>query len=487
MTLPLDADMELDESGNPVPKKNKKGWLSGLFNKAVDAAGRAAITNTLKIAAVTALAGAGASSFVTIGTAAAASAVGSALYAYGKETFLEWRRAREEQRDMQWWDAARSRKVKIAFLTGAAGGAFGAWFAGTETFKTGMEVAREYGGKVLDFFVSSAHAAEPVAAVAAVAAPVVNGLDVAHAVAPLQAALPAVTVPDAAPLNPLGRLWHMAMTSNEAHGKLMAKLLPSNPEDMKSVSPQFLKDRAHEVLRLKDVPWQERLSLAHDLAEEAKARGNHQAVQFLKDLARLEHMKSQFNTEGGTKHVHAAVKHIAKQVAAPKPEIALETVQPEPLTIPKIEMPKLDLPQVNVDAAPAATFDERFVFPVSPAASAAPTITVTDLPPVTAVNPAPVAKVFSEAATCTLAVDPTAGGNGVECVINKATMQPGDYIGFVAAENPGLKAVTPLLEGSTDVPTDAFLHERIVADGVSKVNALRTSMGLRTLATAKMK
>ncbi|MDE1152393.1 MAG: hypothetical protein PW788_07640 [Micavibrio sp.] len=474
MTLPLDADMELDESGNAVPKKNKKGWLSGLFNKAVDAAGRAAITNTLKIAAVTALAGAGASSFVTIGTAAAASAAGAALYVYGKETFLEWRRARAEERDMQWWDADRSRKVKIALLTGAAGGAFGAWFAGTETFKTGMEVAREFGGRALDFFVSSAHAAEPFGTLAAVAAPVAHmatgGLDIAHAAAPLQAALP-VSLPDAAPLNPLGRLWHMAMTSNEAHGKFMAKLLPSNPDDMKSVSPQFLKDRAHEVLRLKDIPWQDRLNLAHDLAEEAKARGNKQAVQFLKDLAKLEHVKPQFNAEGAAHHAQATLKHVAKHLVTPKPEIALEAAPLEPLTIPKIDMPEIKLPEMTFDAMPADTVS---VIPASPA------ILVESLPP-----PVPVAKVFSEAAVCTLSPDATTGANGVECVINKAVMQPGDYVSFVAGENPVLKAVTPLVEGSTDVPTGAFLHERIVADGVSKVDALRATV--RTVATAKMK
>ncbi len=418
-----------DDESDVAARQKRKRLLTFIFNKVADSVGRAAVTNTIKIAAITAVAGIGASSFVTIGTAAAASAVGSALYVYAKETALEWRHAKREERAMTWWDASRSRKMKVALLTGAAGGAFGAWLAGTDAFKVGAEVVKEYGGKLLDFFVGSAHAATlPVGALA-----VAPAISVEHAAAALPSAEKFV--------NALGRLWGMAMKSHDAHGKFMATLLKADPNDMNSVSPQFLKDRAHEVLRLKDIPWQDRLNMAHELGEEAQKRGNHQAVQFLKDLAKLEHVKPQFDA---AHIVHAA------PVSAPV-HVATEVIAP-PASIEQI---------VPIDVSSLK------VIPVQ----------VADLPPLDIPAPitvaAPVTPAFSEAATCTLASPDDAGARGVACVVNKAVMAPGDYVGFVAAEDVTLKAVTPLVAGSTSLPTEAFLHERIVADGVSKVEALR--------------
>ncbi len=413
-----------DDESDVAARQKRKRLLSFIFNKVADSVGRAAVTNTLKIAAISAVAGIGASSFVTIGTAAAASAAGSALYVYAKETALEWRQAKREERSMRWWDADRSRKVKIALLTGAAGGAFGAWVAGTDTFKAGAEVVKEYGGKIFGFFIGSAHAATLPADALVPAAALTPSLSIEHAVPIVSADKPVTT---------LGRLWGMAMKSNDAHGKFMATLLKADPDNMNSVSPQFLKDRAHEVLRLKDIPWQDRLNMAHELAEEAKNRGNHQAVQFLKDLAKLEHVKPQFNA-AHVVHAAAPVQAVT-EVIAPPPE-ALEAIAP------------IDVSSLKV-------------VPVE----------IADLPPIAAI--APVTPVFAEAATCTLAAPDDLGARGVACVVNKAVMQPGDYIGFVAAEDAGLKAVTPLVAGSSSLPTETFLHERIVADGVSKVEALR--------------
>jgi len=420
-------------------KKSKLKWF---FNKAADIAGRAVVTNTFKIAAVTVMAGIGASSVVSIGAASLASGIGSALYVYGKEAVKDYRAGTP----INWTDSERIKKSRNALLIGAAGGAFGAWLAQTEFFKAGLDIAKDFGGRALSSLIPAAVAAEgPVAAGQSMMSPeVINAprppaeIPAAKAPAKLPVETPApkavaakpvveapkrilprvtarvpVAVPSAEAVaaaaadakdanNVLGRVWEAAMKSDQAKGQFMAELLKADPDNIKSVSPQFLKDRAHDVLRLKDIPLQERLTLAHDLATEAKARGNRQAVQFLKDLVKLG-------------YVEPAVP-VAAVVPVTAPEVIAEVV-PEAAAVPEVK-----------------------VF-------------------------------FTEAASCLVAPDQT-----VNCTVAAETMKPGDYISFAATDNPSMKAFTPLTEGSTELPTQTFLHERLVADGVSKIESLRAAL-----------
>lgn len=375
------------ETGLPSNAASKKGFLTRFFNKAVDIGTRAAVTNVIKIAAVSAVAGAGLSSFATIGVAAVASGAGAALYSYGKDTFTEWRAARATGKKIDWRDPAKLKRAKIALLTGVAGGAFGAWLAGTEFFHTGIEYAKEFGGKVFDVVIPSAAAAE---------LPLVDAKDI----------LPVMDAAPAQQPNVLARLWQTAMKSDQAQGKFAAYLLKADPDNLNSVSPQFLKDRAHDVLRLKDIPWQERLTLAHDLAETAKERGNKQAVQFLKDLVKLGYKPP--------------VEQVVAHIAAPAPVVA----------------DILPLPVEPVTAAPA--------------------------------------QVFNEAATCVV-TNAAAGDYGIDCVTNTPVMKAGDYVSFVDKLQPELKVSTPLLPGSEEVPTQSFLHEAVMSDGVARLNTLRVT------------
>lgn len=375
------------ETGLPSNAASEKGFLTRFFNKAVDIGTRAAVTNVIKIAAVSAVAGAGLSSIATIGVAAVASGAGAALYSYGKDTFTEWRAARATGGKIDWRDPAKLKRAKIALLTGVAGGAFGAWLAGTEFFHTGIEYAKAFGGKVFDVVIPGAAAAE---------LPLVAAKDI----------LPVVDVAPAQQPNVLARLWQTAMKSDQAQGKFAAYLLKADPDNLNSVSPQFLKDRAHDVLRLKDIPWQERLTLAHDLAETAKERGNKQAVQFLKDLAKL----------GYKPPVEQVVAHIA---------------------------------------APAATVADILPLPAEPVVIAP-------------------AQVFNEAATCVVTTA-AEGDYGIDCVANTPVMKAGDYVSFVDKLQPELKVSTPLLPGSEEVPTQSFLHDAVMSDGVARLNTLRVA------------
>lgn len=450
-----DANEIGNELDSEAVRAKKKFKLSSVFNKLADMGARAAVTNTLKIAAVTFAAGLGASSIVSIGVASVAAGLGSALYVYGKEAVKDMRAGSP----VNWSDKDRLKKARNALLIGVAGGAFGAWLGQTEFFKAGVEFVKDHGIRAFSALIPAAHAAQegPVAAgesmmapevlnaprppaeipavkaPAAVKAPVLKApaelpkvqaepLPKAHVthnpvkhVAKVPAKLP-VTLPTADQVaagaadakdanNVLGRVWEAAMQSDQAKGKFMAELLRADPDNLNSVSPQFLKDRAHDVLRLKDIPMQQRLQLAHDLAAEAKARGNKQAVKFLKDLVKLGYVET-----------------------------------PAP-----------------VASVPAATV------PVAIAPVVEPAPAVATLPEVKTF--------FTEAASCAVDADTT-----VNCTVNAETMKPGDYVGFTDAANPAVKVFTPLAEGSTEVPTKAFLHEKLVADGVARITAFRTAI-----------
>src|SRR6218665_933311 len=147
----LSADVDAHENDVNGIARGRKSWLSGMFNKAADIAGRAAVTNAIKITAVSAIAGAGASAITTLAVAAGATGIGAALYTYGKDTFSAWRASRAAKDDsFKFIDTDRLKKARTALLFGVAGGAFGAWLAGTETFQHGLELAQTYGGKMME-------------------------------------------------------------------------------------------------------------------------------------------------------------------------------------------------------------------------------------------------------------------------------------------------------------------------------------------------
>lgn len=454
----------IDDEAAGAKKKSKLSWI---FNKLADTAARAAVTSTLKIAAVSIVAGMGASTVFTLGAASLATGIGSAIYVYGKEAVKDMRAGTP----VNWSDKERLKKTRNVLLIGAAGGAFGAWLAQTEFFKAGLELAKDFGGRAISAIIPAAQAAQegPVSAgesmmpaevinaprppaeipaakpqvkvpaetpapKAAVAKPVIDkpAIDkpaVAKPAVAVEKRLPVKHLPLRAPValpsaeaiaagasdakdanNVLGRVWEAAMKSDQARGNFMAQMLKADPDNLNSVSPQFLKDRAHDVLRLKDIPMQERLQLAHDLAAEAKARGNRQAVQFLKDLVKLGYVETP-----------------APLAAVPAPVIAAPVIDPVPV--------------VGTEPAPA----------------------VAALPAVKTF--------FTEAASCTIAAD-----TDVSCTVNAETMKPGDYVGFTDAANPAVKVYTPLAEGSTEVPTQSFLHEKLVAEGVARITAFRTAI-----------
>lgn len=502
----LDADSEdmRDARETGLPKRKKK-WLSGIFAKAADMAGRAAVTQAVKITAAATVAGAGASAFVSIGVAAVASGAGAALYSYGKDTYSAWRDAKHNDDDsFRWVDTARLKKARNALLFGVAGGAFGAWLAGTETFQAGLDMAKHWGGKMIEgalgFFatpalaqvapdmslaqvapdvssltpeqitqrINDAHEAVHAASAASTVSEddIIARIDEAHGLLDAERRGLEVVMPEA-PKNALGKLWDAAMTSEQAKGVFMAQMLKADPENLNSVTPQFLKDRAHDVLRLTDLPWQERLSLARELAEEAQARGNRQATGFLRDLAKLEDgtwKPRGLNIDGAD-----APKAAAGIKAVPEAKII-----PEAKAVPEIKpLAEVTLPEeqpfktVIVDTDPATgAVEERVVDGIRGEGLRIEPVIEAATPPA----PETKATAFERAALCTVKMAGDLSAAETFCEVSKPNMKPGDYISFVAADNVRINVSTTLLDGSVDVPTQSFLHEKVIGDGVARLN-----------------
>jgi len=535
----LDADSEeirderaVREDGLPKPKKK---WLSGVFAKAADIAGRAAVTQAIKITAVTALAGAGASAFVSIGVAAVASGAGAAVYSYGKDTYSAWRDAKRDGDDsFRWVDTERLKKARNALLFGVTGGAFGAWLAGTETFQAGLDMAKHWGGKMIEsalgFFstpalaqvapevslaqaapelplaqaapdvatltpeqitarINDAHEAAHAAAAASAVSEddIIARIDAAHGLLDAERrGLEVIAVPEA-PKTVLGKLWDAAMTSEQAKGVFMAQMLKADPDNLASVTPQFLKDRAHDVLRLTDLPWQDRLSLARELAEEAQARGNRQAAGFLRDLAKLE--DGTWKPRGLNIDGTAAPKAVPE---APAPEVkAVPEAAPQPEAKPLTQITLPEEPPVKtviLETDPATgEVQERVVdairgegLRIEPMTEGA---ALPDAAPETAIEqPAAEpqaekqmaekpAAAFERAAVCTVTMAGDLSAAETFCEVSKPSMQPGDYISFVAAGNVHINVATSLVEGSVEVPTQSFLHEKVIGDGVARLSS----------------
>jgi len=491
--IDINSDADDRAAASALPKR-KKFWLSGVFAsvapKLTEVVARATVTNAFKLTALSVAAGAGASAVTSLGVAAVATGAGAALYTYGKETLGAWRSARAANDDsFRWVDTERLKKARTALLFGVAGGSFGAWLAGTETFQSGLDLARTYGGKMIEsalgFFSGNAYAAtaapaavlsgEDIAAriekahVAFVAPAVaeediITRIDAAHGQLDAEnrglEALPAET---AAPKNVLGKLWDAAMESGQAKGAFMAQMLKADPDNLASVTPQFLKDRAHDVLRLTDLPWQERLSLARELAEEAQARGNRQAGGFLRDLAKLEDgtWKPRGLNIGGDEIVSKPAALPAKALPEIKPEIAPETLVRETIA------PEAPIKTVILDTDPeTGAVSERIVDAIRGEGLVWAPVTETPAP---RAEGKPFASTRAATCTVTLAADLSAAESF--CEVSKPVMQAGDHIAFVAAGAPEMKVETPLLAGSVDVPTQAFLHEKLVGDGVARLSA----------------
>ncbi|MDP2204971.1 MAG: hypothetical protein Q8K65_01540 [Alphaproteobacteria bacterium] len=487
-------------AANGLPKR-KKFWLSRAFAKVApkvaDIAGRAAFTNALKIGALSAVAGAGASAVVSAGVAALAAGAGAAVYSYGKDTFSAWHKAQRDHDDsFRWVDTERLKKARTALLFGVAGGAFGAWLAGTDTFQHGLELAKTYGGKMIEsalgFFSGNVHASPAVpaaafsatvfsaddisvridAAHAAVAAPqvseddIIARIDAAHGLLDAErSALEVVPAEEiAAPKNALGKLWEAAMTSDQAKGHFMAQMLTADPDDLSSVTPQFLKDRAHDVLRLTDLPWQDRLSLARELAEAAEARGNRQATGFLRDLAKLEDgtwKPRGLNISGDEAAPKAATLKAAPEIKPDilQPEITAEEIMPQEIIAPEMPIKTVILETDPVTSA----VSERIVDAIRGEGLR--------IEPMPDAMTEPVMAAPARAAVCTVTLAGDLSAAESFCQVSKPVMQAGDYIAFVAAGAPELTVKTPLLDGSVDVPTQAFLHEKLIGDGVSRLSS----------------
>lgn len=381
-----------DDSVSVAPRK---GQLRRVFNFLADASARAAIVGVVRVAAVSTLVGVGASAALTIGVTAIATGVGAGLYAYLKEYAQERKAARTQGLKVDFLSAQRVKKVKWALLAGVAGGAFGAWLAGTETFQSVLGTLKSGLMKAADF--------------------VTDGMS-AHAATVAPVATAAVGV---------DQVWQTAMTNNTPQGnKVLTALFQANGMNP---SGQALKDEAHRILRDKSLSMAERFSTARVLAEEAKKLGNHQAVAFLKDLARLEDKFA--DTAAKTLSLKTlSLPPVATVISAPLEHVAtVDMVQPE---LAAIEMPKL-----------------------------------VDIPP-----PA------EQAAECQVWVQ---GDNAFTyaCTKTAETMQPGrHFVSFVDAEKADIRADMTLMEVSDTVPTDAALSKSVILAGVDEIRALRDAV-----------
>lgn len=475
------------QAAEAAAAKKKKLSFSAIFNKLADVGARGAVTSAIKFAAVSTLVGAGASSFVTIGVAAAAAGAGSALYAYSKDLIQDVMLARKDGHKVSLWNAERSKKVKIALLSGVAGGAFGAWFAGTDTFKAGLDLFKDYGLKavsgIFNAIIPSAEAAEPilstVAPIAAAVAPVAVAMSpIADVAAPLAVVAPvSVPVADAPKPNVVGKLWGMMMSSDQAQGKMMAEMLNADPTNAKSVSAQFLKDRAHDILRVKDIPAPERFAMAKELAEEAQARGNKQAGQFLKDLAKMARIQGiSLDTVIATPAapvaaVVAPVAEIAAPVAAaPVSEVVAPIVAASPAVV--------------ADVVPAAAPVVAAPVAVAPPAAADIAAIVTPVAPVAATTTASL-EAFREAGRCIVAGPDIEGAYDVTCDKLKAFIQPGDHLSFVSASNPLAKGIVPYtIDSSFAIETEKLMvSSQVQNDGVKKVIAATAALAPKALAS----
>lgn len=431
-------------AANDSDRTAKKRSLRWVFNKAAEMAGRAALTGAFKIAAVSVVTGIGASSFLTFGAAVAASGAGAALFAYGKATWLDYRASKTTGSQFSWWNADRAKKTRTALLCGVAGGAFGAWLAGTDTFQTAVHFAAEHAGRALSWLggaiVGTAHAATLPAGGTVLAAAGTLAHESTHAAVAHGA-------------TQTGALSHLAATLdkyNIAHGTFT--------QNDARVSGQFLKDRAHEVLRMKSVPQVERFALARELATAAKERGNRQAVTFLRDLARLERIA------GLAKHAvpHAPVDHAAS-VAAADSDLPLTHIKPAPA----IRADDIAAPAPSVqDAAPVTATVEAPSTTVRADAIGADGDIV-----VTGTRPAPT---FAEAARCNIVFNANAGQPAqATCTVLKQTMDAGDFVSFVDSAAVTSAVTTKLGEGSVSVPTSGFLNEKVVGEAVDRLTRLR--------------
>ncbi len=418
-------------------EKNKKGWLKRAFAKAGDIAGRAAVTNLVKIGAVSVMAGAGASAVLTVAGAAVATGVGAALYTYGRDSWKARREAATNGTEFKWLDYNRLKAARLSLLCGVAGGALGAWLASSDTVqwvvKWGIEKVGD-GFESLSGVFSGASAPETVAAAAGAAVE--------------------------AKATVLSRLSQAVAEYGGADSRLSAWLSKIDLGNLDSVSPQALKDAAHDVLRIEEIPQDERFALARELATEAQARGNAQAEGFLRDLASLE--------AGETPASAPAVA--ATPVADASGAVTMKDSGMSPEFIAEMEKMLAELDgetetpaTTTTEAAPAETTSSPIIEIDPSVFEGDDTVTA----PVASI--APIAPVFAqEAAVCNVTVNAPAGvAVDVSCTVSKPEMAAGDFIRFT--DGAGQSVTTDLLAGSERVETRGFLQGPVVADGVDRL------------------
>lgn len=437
------AEITTEELPQPAEniEKNKKGWLKRAFAVAGDMAGRAAVTNLVKIGTASVLVGAGASAVLTVAGAAVATGIGAALYTYGRDTWKARREASLNNTEFKWFDFNRVKAARFSLLCGVAGGALGAWLASSETVQWAAKWTFDKAGDTLSSIFSGAAESGAVSDAAATAA--------ATAVE--------------AKASVLARL-SQTLAEHGAEGSRLAGWLATvDLNDTNSVTPQFLKDAAHDVLRVNDIPEAERFALARELATEAQARGNEQAGQFLNDLARLEAGEAPVAAPSATPSV-AATGEVSMAQAAPNPEFLAEMQK---------ALAELDVQADANAAAETAAAAQEALQETTPQISVDPSVFEGDdsvTAPATSVSDiAPITQTFGqEAAVCNVTVNAPAGvAVEVSCSVSKTEMSAGDFIRFT--DGAGQSVTTDLLAGSARVETHGFLQGPVIADGVDRL------------------
>lgn len=437
----------------------RRGILSRVFNKSTgqmlaNMAARSAVTNVVKMGAVGAAVGFGASAFVTSAVAIGAAGLTSAVMSYGFQSWKDYKAAKAAGEEFKFISMSRAKQAALALACGVAGGAIGSWLAHSEIAQSAFRWVASHAGPTIHSWIASASAA--------------FGLH--HAAAPAPAAgLAAAPAAPAPSTTVLSRAADMLAAHGDSGTHLGQALAHVNVHDVNSVSPQFLKDSAHEILRMKDLPLADRYAMARALAETARDRGNHQAVAFLKDLTRLEDRLAG-RAGAAAEHAasaHHAPHHAAHHHAATKPTVAPahEATHVAGGAVHVAEMPVADAPSADAPVvdAPAATGDA-----ITPVPAPAP-VEVRDLPPLSQ-------HFATQTGTCSVSYAADGSTSSISCNITVPEMQGGDYITFIDASDPTHRVTTSLSEGSVGLSTGDFQNETVISDGVNRLSVLIRSL-----------
>lgn len=419
-------------------RAKRKALFNSVCNKAANITGRMALTSFAKVAVGSFVVGAGISAVWGIALAVGTTAVVSAGYTYGTETYTEYKTRKEQGEKVTYWKVLRQsnetrlRRTLTSLFCGVAFGGLGAALMQTDALQWMVEKA---GPTVQGWIAAAAGSGAPSVEAVASAAPSAD--EIIAPVGAVHTAADAVSAPDVAPVADVGVAQAAAAavtvsSADVAADPLAAGLAHAHIASADSVPDWALKDAAHSVLRLDGVDAADRIAMARALAQEAAERGNAQAVTFLTDLPKVE---AAFGLEPTAAPV-AAVATVAT------PTVVAPTVVTPPLA---------DI--VLADAA--------------------------DLAP-TVAEAAPLSAQFAaEAAVCTVTMQGDVAAD-VTCAITKPVMDPSDYISFADASDATVRVTTTLDGASVAVATTDMLQETTLSDGTSRLQVLvRHTLGLK--------